>query len=186
MDAPEQILRVAVPLVLGIGVSFLLDRRAPVRGFLPPGFRVPWRRRSLARRWRACWRSGCSRPWGASAWRWRRTSRRSATPQLFALHFLMLATLGAWFLLGYAGVVTRTDTDGARTGTDVARTDGADDFFEGVPEPPPPPPLSSAPSSRRSSASQAPNVRREIGLGVVLGHRGLDGGAAGLDGGRPG
>jgi membrane protease YdiL (CAAX protease family) len=168
METPEQFLRIGVPVILGIAGAFLLDRLCAVRGFLPPGFRVPWRRIAAGTVLAGLLALGVFAPLGGIGIAQEETPDFSkiATPQLFALHFLMMGTLGVWFLLGYAGVageVTRTDTDWTRTDTDGS--------LEGAPVPPPPPPP--RPSLSAQFAAQfgfrAINVWREVGLGVLLG-----------------
>ena len=79
------------------------------------------------------------------------------TPQLFLLHGLLLLTLGSWFLLGFAGV------------RPVWQAPAPILESEDAPPPAPPP---SVPLGRQFLAQfgfVAPNVPREIGLGVVLG-----------------
>lgn len=163
METPEQLLRVGVPVILGIAGAFLLDRLCAVRGFLPPGFRVPWRRIAAGTILAGLLALGVFSPLGGLGIAQEETPDFSkiATPQLFALHFLMMGTLGAWFLLGYAGAagVTRTDTDLARTDTDGS--------LEGAPATPPPPSLGSQFAAQLGF--RAFNVWREIGLGVILG-----------------
>lgn len=169
METPEQLLRVGVPVILGIAGAFLLDRLCAVRGFLPPGFRVPWRRVAAGAVLAGLLALGVFSPLGGLGLAQEDPDfSKIATPQLFALHFLMMGTLGAWFLLGYAGVAVEE----ARVGTDVARTDtDMDGLLEGAPVLPPPPPP--RPSLSAQFAAQfgfrTLNVWREIGLGVVLG-----------------
>lgn len=159
METPEQLLRIGVPVILGIAGAFLLDRLCAARGFLPPGFRVPWRRIAAGTILAGLLALGVFAPLGGLGVPQEETPDFSkiATPQLFALHFLMMGTLGVWFLLGYAGVaggVTRTDTDVARTDTD---------------ELPPPPRPSLSAQFAAQFGFRAANVWREVGLGVVLG-----------------
>lgn len=159
METPEQLLRIGIPVILGIAGAFLLDRLCAARGFLPPGFRVPWRRIAAGAVLAGLLALGVFAPLGGLGVAQEETPDFSkiATPQLFALHFLMMGTLGAWFLLGYAGV-----REGARTSTDWTRTD-----TDELPPPPPPPSLSSQFAAQ--FGFRALNVWREVGLGVVLG-----------------
>ena len=159
METPEQFLRVAVPVILGIAGAFLLDRLCAARGFLPPGFRVPWRRIAAGAVLAGLLALGVFSPLGGLGLAQEDPDfSKIATPQLFALHFLMMGTLGVWFLLGYAGVVPGTDTDWTRTDTDG---------LEGAPVPPPRPSLSAQFAAQFGFRTL--NVWREIGLGVVLG-----------------
>lgn len=159
METPEQLLRVAVPVILGIAGAFLLDRLCAARGFLPPGFRVPWRRIAAGALLAGLLALGVFSPLGSLGLAQEDPDfSKIATPQLFALHFLMMGTLGAWFLLGYAGaagVAPRTDAD-------LARTESTDD------SPPPPRPSLSAQFAAQFGF-RVLNVWREIGLGVILG-----------------
>ncbi len=165
METFEPLLRVGIPVILGIAGAFLLDRLCAVRGFLPPGFRVPWRRIAAGAILAGLLALGVFAPLGGLGVSQEETPDFSKieTPQLFALHFLMLGTLGAWFLLGYAGV-----QEGTRPNTDVARTD-TDGSVEGDLAPPPPPPPSLSSQFAAQLGFRTFNVWREIGLGVVLG-----------------
>lgn len=171
MATPEQLLRVAIPVILGIAGAFLLDRLCVARGFLPPGFRVPWRRIAAGAILAGLLALGVFAPLGGIGLAQEDPDfSKIATPQLFALHFLMMGTLGAWFLLGFAGVAgeeTRTSTDVARADTDLgADTDG---FLEGSLAPPPPPRPSLSSQFAAQFGFRTGDVWREIGLGVVLG-----------------
>ena len=145
-EMAEQILRVGVPVILGIAGAFLLDRMCAVRGFLPPGFHVLWRRLLAGAAVAGLLAVGVFAPLGNVGLSLEPDLSKITTPELFALHFLMLAALGVWFLLGYGGV---------RGGVDA----------EGVAPP--------RPSLSRQFAAQfgfrTPDVWREIGLGIVLG-----------------
>lgn len=164
METPEQLLRVGIPVILGIAGAFLLDRLCAARGFLPPGFRVPWRRIAAGAVLAGLLALGVFAPLGGLGLTQEDPDfSKIATPQLFALHFLMMGTLGAWFLLGYAGVA-----EVARTGTEVARTD-TDGALEGAPVAPPPPRPSLSAQFAAQLGFRAFNVWREIGLGIILG-----------------
>lgn len=163
METPEQILRLAVPVILGIAGAFLLDRLCAVRGFLPPGFRVPWRRIAAGAILAGLLALGVFAPLGGLGLAQEEPDfSKIGTPQLFALHFLMMGALGAWFLLGYAG------------GTpDPLRAEIQEAFYEdtdGAPAVVPQPPRPSLSSQFAAQFGfRAINVWREIGLGVVLG-----------------
>ena len=157
METSEQLLRAGVPVMLGIAGAFTLDRLCAVRGFLPPGFRVLWRRLFAGAALAGLLALGVFSPLGSFGLNLEPDLSKIATPQLFSLHFLMMGTLGLWFLLGYAGLAgeaARTDTDG----------------LEGVaPVQAPPPRPSLSAQFAAQLGFRTPNVWREIGLGVVLG-----------------
>lgn len=165
METSEQLLRASLPVILGIAGAFTLDRLCDARGFLPPGFRVPWRRILAGIAVAGLFAVGVFSPLGSFGLDLEPDLSKIGTPQLFALHFLMMGTLGLWFLLGYAGVA-----GGTRTSTDLARTD-TEDLGEGAPAvalaPPPRPSLGAQFAAQ--FGFRAPDVWREVGLGVVLG-----------------
>lgn len=159
METIEQLLRVGVPVTLGIAGAFTLDRLCAVRGFLPPGFRVLWRRVAAGAALAGLLALGVFGPLGSFGLDVEPDFSKITTPQLFLLHFLMMGTLGVWFLLGYAGV-----EGPARTDTDLARTE-TDDFV--APAPPPRPSLSAQFAAQLGFRTS--NVWGEIGLGIALG-----------------
>lgn len=158
-EVAEQILRVGIPVIFGIAGAFLLDRMCAVRGFLPPGFRVLWRRLLAGAAVAGLLAVGVFAPLGNIGLSLEPDLSKITTPELFALHFLMLAALGAWFLLGFGGVA---DTAAPAGAVEMAAVP------EALPAPPPP-----RPSLSRQFAAQfgfrTPDVWREIGLGIVLG-----------------
>ena len=165
METSEQLLRLSMPVILGIAGAFTLDRLCALRGFLPPGFRALWRRLLAGVALAGLLAVGVFSPLGSFGLNLEPDLSKIATPQLFSLHFLMMGTLGLWFLLGYAGVVTRTGTDLERT----ENTDGLTDGLEGAPVQAPPPPPSLSAQFAAQFGFRTSNVWREIGLGVVLG-----------------
>jgi hypothetical protein len=122
-----------------------------VRGFDPPGFRAPWRRLLAGAAVAGVLAVGVFAPLGNLGLSLEPDLSKITTPELFALHFLMLAALGVWFFLGYGGVKS-------------ASVEGADGME--VVAPP-------RPSLGQQFAAQlgfrTPDVWREIGLGIVLG-----------------
>lgn len=158
--SPADILRLTVPAGLACLVAYALDWQSARKGLLPPGFAMPWRRALAFVAVAAVLWVGVTLPLG--------TIGKAAapadfsqipTPQLFLLHFLMLAAGLTWFLLGFAGVRVEADF--------VPEADL-------LPAVPVPPPLPSAPVplSRRFAEQfglVAPNIPREIGLGLLLG-----------------
>jgi membrane protease YdiL (CAAX protease family) len=162
-------LRAAVPVLLGIAASFLLDRMCAARGLYPPGFRAPWRRMVAGAVVAGVFAVGIFAPLGGIGLSLEPDLTKITTPQLFALHVLMLAAMGVWFLLGWAGVDAPPQplpsvelNDELANGQDVAA---------GIAAAPPPPPVRT-PLGQQFAAQfgyRAPDVLREIGLGLVLG-----------------
>jgi membrane protease YdiL (CAAX protease family) len=152
------LLRIAIPLALAFGVALALDLMSDARGVLPPGFRVFWRRMLATLAVTLLLAVGVFAPLGAlGAADAAPEPSAISTPQLFLLHALMMATIGIWFLLGFAGRAVRPRP---------------------VPvEVPPPEPLFAPPPRvplGRQFAAQfgflpATTVPREIGLGLLLG-----------------
>jgi len=151
---PKAFLAVVPALLLGLVAAFAFDRMCVARGLQPPGFRILWRRVLAALALACLLALGVFAPVALLSLGEKPEPDLSkiSTPQLFGLHFLMLATLGIWFLLGFA-----------------VRRQG---------EPPglpaePPVPVPAAPSLGRQFLAQfgllAPSVPREIGVGLVLG-----------------
>jgi membrane protease YdiL (CAAX protease family) len=175
------LLRIAVPLALAFGVALALDLMSDARGVLPPGFRVFWRRGLAALAVTLLLTVGVFAPLGAlGAADAAPDPSAISTPQLFLLHALMAATIGIWFLLGFAGRGARPLPAPVRAvegpGLDplVPAEDRPvlDSEFLAEPEPgfaPPP----RVPLGRQFAAQlgflPATTVPREIGLGLLLG-----------------
>jgi len=164
---PEQMVRAAVPVLLGIAASYLLDRMCAARGLYPPGFRTPWRRMAAGAVVAGVFAVGIFAPLGGIGLSLEPDLSKITTPGLFALHFLMIGAMGLWFLLGWAGVAVPQQP--LPVPVEPAYLETVDD--PGLLAPPPPP-------VRRTSLGQqfaaqfgyrAPDVFREIGLGIVLG-----------------
>ncbi|HEV2852805.1 MAG TPA: CPBP family intramembrane glutamic endopeptidase [Thermoanaerobaculia bacterium] len=186
MDAPEQMLRFGVPVVLGIAGAVVLDRMCAARGVFPPGFHVLWRRLLAGAAVAGLLALGVFAPLGSLGLTLEPDFTKITTPQLFALHFLMLAALGMWFLMGYAGRVEPPRPDPLPLPLPLStpalvepapnHVDGLEALERAVPppaEPVPPPAPPPRPSLGSVFAAQfgfrTPNVWREVGLGVVLG-----------------
>ena len=97
-------LRLFLPPVLAVGSAWFVDRLCAARGLLPPGFLRPWRRGlaflALALFfWIALY--GNLANLGREAPPLDLTHMNPA--RLFLVHFMMIGTLLAWFLAGYAG-----------------------------------------------------------------------------------
>lgn len=184
MDAPEQMLRFGVPVVLGIAGAVVLDRMCAARGVFPPGFHVLWRRLLAGAAVAGLLALGVFAPLGSLGVTLEPDFSKISTPQLFALHFLMLAALGLWFLMGYAGRVEPprpaappvSSPAPALLETAPDHLDGIEALERAVPppaEPVPPPAPPPQPSLGAQFAAQfgfrTPHVGREIGLGIILG-----------------
>ena len=177
------LLRIAVPLALAFGVALALDLMSDARGVLPPGFRVFWRRGLATLAVTLLLAVGVFAPLGALGTADTAPEPSTiSTPQLFLLHALMMATIGVWFLLGFAGRDARPRP--ALVEAPSERLDPRDPLALGeepaVPEPafvPPPEPVLPPPprlSLGRQFAAQfgllpATTIPREIGLGLLLG-----------------
>ncbi|HEV7506325.1 MAG TPA: CPBP family intramembrane glutamic endopeptidase [Thermoanaerobaculia bacterium] len=169
--------------VLGLAAAFALDRLCAARGLLPPGFREPWRRVVAGLIVAVFLGAAVFLPLAAAM-----TGAVVEPPnlskidnfQLFELHVIMIAVMALWLLLGFAG---RPEPERAAAAVPVPpapQTPG----WEGIPVdaglPPPesPPPLPPAsppvvvPLGRQLLAQLgflAPDVPREIGIGLTLG-----------------
>jgi membrane protease YdiL (CAAX protease family) len=173
---PEPALRAAVAVLLGVLAALVFDRLSARRGLRPPGFRTPWRRWLALAALAGLFALGVFAPLASLGLSLEPDLSRIRTPQLFALHVLMLATLGVWFLLGFAGREARPAPAPVAAPPPVVpgRIEILDP--EGMPaEPLGPPP---APDPPRTSLGRrflaqfgllAPSVPREIGLGLALG-----------------
>jgi membrane protease YdiL (CAAX protease family) len=168
-------------LLLAFGASYVLDRMCAARGFLPPGFREPWRRSLAFFLVAGILLVGVFAPLGMIGMEVEPDLARLTTLRLFQLHMMFVAALAAWFLLGFA-VPRRVETWTQAPAPELAAP---------LPEPPselpaaspaelPPeiaPPPSAPPPATTSLGRQflaqfgflAPSVGREIGLGVLLG-----------------
>jgi len=155
--SPADLLRLTVPAGLAFLVAFVLDRQSARKGLLPPGFAVPWRRALATTAVAGVLWIGVTLPLGTIG----KTAAPAdfsqiSTPQLFLLHFLMVAAGLTWFLLGFAGVAV--DPIEAEPIPAVS-----------VPPPPASPPVSLARRFAEQLGFVAPSIPREIGLGVLLG-----------------
>jgi membrane protease YdiL (CAAX protease family) len=170
--------RLALTLALSLAGAFALDRLCAVRGLLPPGFRVPWRRLLASLVVAALLGVGVFAPLASLGLSLEPDLSQISTPQLFLLHALMVATLGIWFLLGFAGEAGRPVPPPVIEPIPAApEGEGwAGDGLAAVPAlvDPPPPPAPPRISLGRQFAMQfgfipRTSVSREIGLGVLLG-----------------
>ncbi|MFL6198647.1 MAG: CPBP family intramembrane glutamic endopeptidase, partial [Thermoanaerobaculia bacterium] len=170
---------------LALSVAFFMDRMCEARGLLPPGFREPWRRVTAWALvalvlWIGAFASLASG--GGAGEPVERDLSQLTTPQLFLLHFLLVLTIVSWFLLGFAGV--RPDTvrvrsldvgqglAPSRAGASPAPTLAPEAVSDEEPAPAPAPPPPPVPLLRRFQEQfgfVAPDLPREIGIGVLVG-----------------
>ncbi|HWN42322.1 MAG TPA: CPBP family intramembrane glutamic endopeptidase [Thermoanaerobaculia bacterium] len=142
---------------LAISVAFFMDRMCEGRGLLPPGFLEPWRR-ILA------WTLVAMVLWGGVFASLASIGQevpeldlsQLTTLRLFLLHFLLVMTIVSWFLLGFAGL----------------RPAPPPPPLEELPDQEPVPAPAPVPLFRQFMAQfgfVAPDVPREIGVGVLVG-----------------
>jgi membrane protease YdiL (CAAX protease family) len=184
----ETALRVAATVGPSLLGALLLDVLCARRGLLPPGFRVPWRRALAGLAVAALLAIGIFAPLGSLGVSAGPEPTKIATPQLFLLHALMAATMVVWFLLGFAGEDARPPApvvDPASVPVEALPSVPVEALplpaaEAGLLEPPPPAPVYAAPPPPpprvplgRQFLAQfgylAPNIPREVGLGVLLG-----------------
>ncbi len=174
------LLRIAVPLALAFGVALALDLMSDARGLLPPGFRQFWRRGLATLAVTLLLAIGVFAPLGALGEKDAAPDPSAiSTPQLFLLHALMVATIGIWFLLGYAGrgARPRPAPPVSPLPDPLAPPASFDEAFAAAPVPLPPPvptpPPPRVPLGRQFAAQlgfvPATTIPREIGLGLLLG-----------------
>ncbi len=177
---PETILRAAAVLAPSLLAALLLDWMCAQRRLLPPGFRVLWRRVLAGLAVATLLAIGVFAPLGGLGMKTATPDLdKITTPQLFLLHVLMLATMGIWFLLGFAGEEARPPAPALSTEppplpplprAEAAVMNALVEPVEAAPPAPLPPPR--VPLGRQFRAQfgyLAPNVPREIGLGLLLG-----------------
>jgi membrane protease YdiL (CAAX protease family) len=163
---PAAFLRVGLAVLLALGAALVFDRLCVARGLQPPGFRVLWRRALALAALTGLFALGVFAPLASLGLSLEPDVSKISTPQLFLLHVLMLATLGIWFLLGFAG-----------RGAQPLPAPLPAPAMEPLPPelaPPPsvPPPPPRVPLGRQFLAQlglRAPRISNEIGLGLALG-----------------
>jgi hypothetical protein len=157
---PEALLRVGLAVLLALGAALAFDRLCIARRLQPPGFRVLWRRALALAVLTGLFAVGVFAPLASLGASLEPDVSKISTPQLFLLHILLLATMGVWFLLGFAG----RDAQPVLPAPDPAP----------LPEEPgtlplPPPRVSLWQQLLAQFGLRAPSVAREIGLGLALG-----------------
>lgn len=156
----EGLVRLIVPAVLALFVAFTMDRMCAARGLLPPGFREPWRRSLASALVGLILWIGAFASLGNIGLEIEQDVSGLTTPRLFLLHGLLVLTLFVWFLLGFAGVRPVRPKPAALEEASEALVE---------PPPPPPPPMPLFRRFLEQFGFLAPNVPREIGIGLLLG-----------------
>ena len=164
----EDALRLAVPGALALLAAFALDRMTAARGLTPPGFRQPWRRVAAFFLMTIVFWVGITGPLGDVGRPVEVDVTQLTTPQLFLLHAVMIVVTLSWFALGFAGVREERSWIGEAPALTDFGPPAETAILVAAPAPPPPPA-----SVARQLALQfgfvAPNIPREIGLGLLLG-----------------
>lgn len=99
-------LAISFSLLLAVGAALFIDWRTRRRGLQPPGFGDPTRRVLAGLVLAGILWTGAFLPLASMAGAQVETPispSEISTPQLFALHALLLLALGAWYGLGFAG-----------------------------------------------------------------------------------
>jgi len=173
MQGLVDVLRFLFVGALSLGVAVALDRMTAVRGLLPPGFRVPWRRALAIALVALFLMIGVFSPLGTLGLKAERAPTEIAKPQLFVLHILMVITMGSWFLLGFAGHAAQPPAPAVPLPEPVLLPETGEpsplDAPAAVAPPPPPPRVSLGRQLAAQFGYLAPSIPREIGLGLLLG-----------------
>lgn len=103
MAGLETLVRLLVPAVLAAGSAIWVDRATEARGFLPPGFRVVWRRVAAMAVLASIFFIGVFLPVGMIGAEAQPLPEDIDTPSLFLLQGLLLLSVVAWFVLAHGG-----------------------------------------------------------------------------------
>lgn len=158
MTNTELAIRVLGTATLAFGAAVAFDLLTRAKGLQPPGFRVPWRRALALLAMAVILGVGVFAPIGALGLGLQPDLQNIRAPQLFQLHFLMIAAMAVWFLLGFA-------VRSAPPLPNLAATFGEEPVLSA----PSPPGLSLGRRLAEQFGFLAPNIPREIGLGLALG-----------------
>jgi membrane protease YdiL (CAAX protease family) len=168
----ESILRQVIPAALAVFTAFSMDRMLLARGLFPPGFRDPVRRVMAGGLialilWIGIFSSLSTIGKAAEPL----DLKNLSTPQLFLLHALLLVVIGLWFLLGYARVPSPPRPPSPASPPPSPGEGGEEVLEAELPAAPPPvpPPIPLGRQFLAQFGLLAPNVPREIGLGLLLG-----------------
>jgi len=102
LDAAQP-LRLLIPALLAAGAALWVDRTTAARGFFPPGFDELWRRIAALAVLASIFFLGIFLPIGMIGAEQPPMPEHVSTPRLFLLQGLLVLSLVAWFVLGYAG-----------------------------------------------------------------------------------
>jgi len=167
---------------LGLAAALALDWLCAARGLLPPGFREPWRRVAAGLVVAVFLGAAVFLPLAAAV-----TGAVVEPPnlakidtfQLFELHLIMIAVMALWLLLGFAGRFEPPPVPALPSQHPLGWEEipGGEDLAlqplePSTPPPPPAAPVLPVPLGRQLLAQLgflAPDVPREIGLGLALG-----------------
>ncbi|HEX3552868.1 MAG TPA: CPBP family intramembrane glutamic endopeptidase [Thermoanaerobaculia bacterium] len=187
-------LTLAIAAGLGLVAAFALDALCAARGLLPPGFREPWRRVLAGMIVAAFLAVGVFLPLAAAVAGVKiepPNLSKIDTFQLFELHLMMVAVMAVWFLLGFAGRPRPAQVPlpaGLSSGIPAPEGTGLIPVHEESPETspalplaetspaaplpailPPPPEIPLGRQLLAQFGFLAPDVPREIGIGLSLG-----------------
>ena len=195
-------LTLAIAAALGLAAALALDLLCAARGLLPPGFRAPWRRALAGLIVAGFLAVGVFLPLAAAAAGVKiepPNLSKIDTFQLFELHLMMVAVMGVWFLLGFAGrpaparvappatppappeglasglpgtglIPVHEESPEATPAPPLDETSPPAPIPAPIPAPPPPPPeISLGRQFLAQFGFLALDVPREIGLGLSLG-----------------
>lgn len=175
----EASLRLILPAALAVLTAYSMDRMLLSRRVFPPGFRDPVRRVLAGGLVALILWIGIFYSFGTIGKAAEPPDLENLrAPQLFLLHALLLVALGFWFFLGYARVPSPPWAPSS-VSPPPTPGEGGEGILETALEPEPepelpaaPPPTPPTPLGRQFLAQfglLAPNVPREIGLGLLLG-----------------
>lgn len=100
-------LRLLIPALLAAAAALWVDRATEARGFSPPGFDERWRRIAGMAVLGGIFFLGIFLPVGMIGVEQAPTPETLDTPRLFLLQGLLVLSLFAWFVVGYAGRTPR-------------------------------------------------------------------------------
>ncbi len=100
--------RLLLTVLLAGGTALLVDRWTELRGFLPPGFETLWRRAAAFLVVASILFLGVFLPVAVLGEARTLTPSDVAGPRVFLLQSLLVLSLVAWFVLGYAGQAGRS------------------------------------------------------------------------------
>lgn len=97
----DLLLRTALPLIPALAVAMLVDVATVRRGLTPPGYYLPLRRSAMTALLTLLFYIGLFSPLAWLDQAGEIDPAALATPELFALHAVILVALLLWFVLGY-------------------------------------------------------------------------------------